>query len=86
METFPIITIKGNEIHKINQFVQQKDYSIQIGTQKLYYCKEQLIFISRKALRHYNSSTSPFEIKIEEIKNTSKLTITELTSSYLLLY
>jgi hypothetical protein len=34
-----------------------------------YYCIEQLLFLSRKALHYFNSSTSPFEIKINDFKN-----------------
>jgi hypothetical protein len=49
------------------------------------YCREQLIFLSRKVLHHFDSSILPFEIKIDDFKNPNQVTINELISSFLLL-
>jgi hypothetical protein len=84
-KTIPFISIKGAQFRTINQLSHQKDYTIKVGTKTFYYCREQLIFLSRKALHHFDSSISPFEIKIGEIKNTNQISIDELASSFLLL-
>jgi hypothetical protein len=84
-KTISFSSIKGANIHKIDQFGRQKDYAITIGTKTFHYCREQLIFLSRKALHHFNSSIYPFEIQIDQIKNSPQISIEELTSSFLLL-
>jgi hypothetical protein len=84
-ETSFFLSNKRSQIHKINQLNQQKDYTIQLETTPFHYCKEQLIFLSRKALHHFDSSISPFQIKIDDLKNPKRVIINELKSSFLML-
>jgi hypothetical protein len=81
-QNIPFYSINGEYIHKIHQLVKQKDYKIQFSTKSFCYCKEQLIFLSRKALHHFESSISPFEIQIDE---NNQISVDELVSSFLLL-
>jgi hypothetical protein len=81
----PFFSINGVNIHKINQFAEQKDYAITIGNETFQYCREQLIFLSRAALHHFDSSSTPFEIQIFKIKHPNHISIEEFIKSFRLL-
>jgi hypothetical protein len=71
---------EGNHIHKLDQFNDTNKFIIEIGEYKFKYSKEQLLFLSNRAIKHFHHSDLPFEIKFPDYQ--INFTFNDLVDSF----
>jgi hypothetical protein len=80
-----VFSINQNQIHLLNTLSHHKYYKIKIGSLIFSCSLEQIAFLSQNVFDHFISSSSPFEIIIDQSHNPYNVSIQDLISSFTLL-
>jgi hypothetical protein len=69
----------GAQIHRLNNLLDEKCSTIQIGSNQFKFAKMQIPFLSNKAFQHFEETTQPFII---DQFQSSGITLSDLVSCF----